>query len=89
MSLERLPLNTADFANTRLDDGDVVNVGGAIDQYDNRVEVRGAVFRPGYYAINDEVKTLRDLIKIANGYLLATQPQGYRFYAILYPAQSR
>ncbi len=60
-------VESADFANTRLDDGDVVNVGGAINQYDNRVEVRGAVFRPGYYAINDEVKTLRDLIKIANG----------------------
>ena len=41
-------VESADFANTRLDDGDVVNVGGAINQYDNRVEVRGAVFRPGY-----------------------------------------
>ena len=29
-------VESADFANTRLDDGDVVNVGGAIDQYDKR-----------------------------------------------------
>lgn len=60
-------VEAADFAKMRLDDGDLVKVGEAIDKYDNRVEIRGAVFRPGYYAVNDEVKTLRDLIKVANG----------------------
>lgn len=56
-----------EFASTKLDDGDIVHVGKAIDRYDNRVEIGGAVFRPGYYAINGEVRTLKDLINIANG----------------------
>lgn len=60
-------VDSVDFATTRLDDGDVVKIDKAIDRYDNRVEIGGAVFRPGYYAISSEVKTLRDLIKIAQG----------------------
>ena len=60
-------VDAVDFGKTRLDDGDVVKIDKAIDRYDNRVEIGGAVFRPGYYAISSELKTLRDLIKIAQG----------------------
>lgn len=60
-------IESKDFESTRLDDGDIVNIGKAIDIYDNRVEIGGAVFRPGYYAIDSEVKTIKDLVKIADG----------------------
>ena len=60
-------IESNDFESTRLDDGDIVNIGKAIDIYDNRVEIGGAVFRPGYYAIDSEVKTIKDLVKIADG----------------------
>lgn len=59
----------ADFETARLDDGDVVTIGEALDRYDNRVEVRGSVFRPGVYALGYDVKTVGDLIRRADGLL--------------------
>lgn len=56
-----------DFETARLDDGDVVTIGEALPRYDNRVEVRGSVFRPGYYAIGYDVNTIGDLIRRADG----------------------
>lgn len=46
--------------------GDVFEIGKIIDRYENRIEIRGAVFRPGVYAIEDGL-TLSKLIKKADG----------------------
>jgi protein involved in polysaccharide export with SLBB domain len=46
--------------------GDVFDIGKIIDRYENRVEIKGAVFRPGVYAI-EEGLTLSKLIKKADG----------------------
>ena len=46
--------------------GDVYDIGKIIDRYENRVEIKGAVFRPGLYAIEDGL-TLSKLIKKADG----------------------
>jgi protein involved in polysaccharide export with SLBB domain len=46
--------------------GDVYEIGKIIDRYENRVEIRGAIFRPGVYAIEDGL-TLSKLIKKADG----------------------
>jgi protein involved in polysaccharide export with SLBB domain len=46
--------------------GDVYDIGKIIDRYENRVEIKGAVFRPGVYAI-EEGLTLSKLIKKADG----------------------
>lgn len=48
-------------------DGDMIAVGGGINRYENRVEVRGAVCKEGFYAIDDDVRTLRQLIVRAGG----------------------
>lgn len=48
-------------------DGDVVHVEGMIDRYDNMVEVKGAVFRPGKYQLGGKVTTVRGLIQQADG----------------------
>lgn len=50
-------------------DGDVVSVGAILDRYDNRVEIKGAVYRPGFYAMGKEISTVRDLIQKADGLL--------------------
>ena len=60
-------IDEANFNATRLDDGDVVTVGEALKRYENRVEVKGSVFRPGYYALGSEVGTVKELIERANG----------------------
>ncbi len=63
-------LNTVDrteYASYPLKDGDVVSVGVVTDEFTNKVEIGGSVFRPGTYAISDNVKTLRQLIQTAEG----------------------
>lgn len=50
-----------------LQDGDAVQVGSILDRYENRVQITGAVFRPGSYALDDHVQTLKDLISMAEG----------------------
>lgn len=60
-------VDNADFGNFALEDGDVVSVGGSIDRYENRVGIEGAVYRPGYYAIDNSMKTLKQLIERADG----------------------
>ena len=53
----------------KVKDGDVVSVGAILDRYDNRVEINGAVYRPGFYAMGKEISTVRDLIQKADGLL--------------------
>ncbi|MDD3944773.1 MAG: SLBB domain-containing protein [Bacteroidales bacterium] len=50
-----------------LQDGDEVSVGSILERYENRVEISGAVFRPGAYALDERVRTLKDLVTIAEG----------------------
>lgn len=57
----------SDYASYVLKDGDVVSVGVVTDQYTNKVEIGGSVYRPGTYAINDNVKTIKQLINTAEG----------------------
>lgn len=53
----------------KVKDGDVVSIGAILDRYDNRVEIKGAVYRPGFYAMGKEISTVRDLIQKADGLL--------------------
>jgi len=48
-------------------DGDVVAVDPILDRFENRVTIRGAVYRPGVYAINDAIQTLSQLVAVAEG----------------------
>lgn len=56
-----------DFTSWRLHDGDVANVGATLDRFANRIEVRGAVFRPGLYELGERAMTVRDLVARADG----------------------
>ncbi|MDE6636763.1 MAG: SLBB domain-containing protein [Muribaculaceae bacterium] len=63
-------LNTVDrseYSSYSLKDGDIVSIGVVTDEFTNKVEIGGSVYRPGTYAISDNVKTLRQLIQTAEG----------------------
>ena len=55
------------FAQFTLTDGDEVSVGAVLDRFENRVEIRGAVYRAGMYALDGQVSTVRQLIEKAEG----------------------
>lgn len=48
-------------------DGDCLTVGAVLDRYENRIEVKGAVYRPGVYQLSNEINTVKKLIEIADG----------------------
>ena len=48
-------------------DGDSVIVDSIIDRFENMVEVKGAVFRPGMYQLGEKVTSVRSLIENADG----------------------
>ena len=53
----------------KVKDGDVVSVGEILDRYDNRIEIKGAVYRPGYYELGKDIQTVKELIERADGLL--------------------
>ena len=50
-----------------IDDGDAVSVEAILNRYDNMVEIKGAVFRPGQFNIGGDVCSVRTLIQAADG----------------------
>ncbi len=60
-------IDRGEFATYKLQDGDIVTIGTILDRYANRVELKGAVYRPGMFAINQDLKTVGDLIRKADG----------------------
>lgn len=60
-------VDEANFASFRMDDGDVVTVDAVLNRYENRVEIRGAVYRPGLYQLDGSVNTVKNLLAKAEG----------------------
>lgn len=48
-------------------EGDKYEVGKILDRYENRVQVAGAILRPGDYALEPGLETVRQLISRADG----------------------
>lgn len=69
-----------DFDKFVVEDGDVVSVAGSIDRYENRVEIKGAVYREGFYAIDEQTRTLKQLIERADG----LREDAFKSRAVLY-----
>ena len=67
---ERYSVHTVDefdLATFKLADGDAITVDGMINRYENMVEVKGAVFRPGQFELGKGITTVRSLIENAGG----------------------
>ncbi len=48
-------------------DGDEILIGESMDRFTNRVQIAGAVFRPGEYALEEAGLTVKQLIEKADG----------------------
>lgn len=51
----------------QLADADSVSVDSVLPRFENRIEVRGAVFRPGFYEVGGQINSVRELIRAAEG----------------------
>lgn len=56
-----------EMADFKVADCDSVIVDSIIDRFENMVEVKGAVFRPGLYRLGDKITSVRTLIENADG----------------------
>jgi polysaccharide biosynthesis/export protein len=62
-----LTITPADFETFKVSDGDSISIGRVLDRFTNRVQITGAVFRPGEYAIGKDLQTVAQLVKVAEG----------------------
>ena len=56
-----------DLNDFKLMDEDSVSVDSTLNRYQNTVEVKGAVFRPGMYQVGGQICTVKALIEAADG----------------------
>lgn len=61
-NIEEFDMNTF-----KVSDGDAITVDGILNRYDNMVEIKGAVFRPGKFQLGKDVTSVRSLIEAADG----------------------
>jgi protein involved in polysaccharide export with SLBB domain len=61
-------LNELTFASYLPKAGDMISVDKILDRYENRVQIKGAVYRPGEYSLpTSGSMTIKDLLKKADG----------------------
>ena len=60
-------VNEFDMATFRIADNDSVNIDSIHPRYSNMAEVKGAIFRPGMYQIDDNIYSVKTLIEHADG----------------------
>lgn len=73
-------IDKADFNNFKLKDGDEVEISGILSRFENRIEVKGAVYRSGIYQLSERINSVRKLIIKAEGLL----PEAFTSRAILH-----
>lgn len=56
-----------DFPSFLLNDEDSITVDSIIPRFSNKIEIKGAVFRPGMYQVDGNINTVRALINAAEG----------------------
>ena len=56
-----------DMSSFKLMDEDSVSVDSTLNRYQNMVEIRGAVFRPGMYQMGGDINTVKALVEAAAG----------------------
>ena len=64
---ESFDVTAEKYSTFEVKDGDVITVNVNADQFKNRVQIAGAVWHPGTYAITPETTTLKQLIQAAGG----------------------
>ncbi|WP_406749737.1 SLBB domain-containing protein [Aquirufa salirivi] len=65
--LKLMNITQDEVSNFLPQNGDKYAIGAIIERFENRVEIEGAVFRPGMYALESGANTVKELIKRAEG----------------------
>lgn len=60
-------INEFDMSSFKVADGDSITVDSMLNRYENMVEVKGAICRPGLYHLGAEVHSVKTLIESADG----------------------
>ena len=60
-------VNSLDYSVYKMRNGDVVTVEAILNRFTNKLEVRGAVYRPGIYQLSGKLNTVRELVNEAQG----------------------
>ena len=56
-----------DYSVYQMRNGDVVTAEAILNRFTNKLEVRGAVYRPGIYQLSGQLNTIRELVNEAQG----------------------
>ena len=56
-----------DYSVFKLMDGDSLTVSAMLKRYENKLEIKGAVFRPGIYQYSGQLNTIKQLVAKAEG----------------------
>ena len=56
-----------DYSVYKMRNGDVVTAEAILNRFTNKLEIRGAVYRPGIYQLNGKLNTVRELVNEAQG----------------------
>lgn len=62
-----LTVDAIDYSVFKLMDGDVLNIGAMLERFENKLEIKGAVYRPGIYQLSGQLNTVKQLIEKAEG----------------------
>ena len=60
-------VNDIDYSAFKLLDGDVISVDSILNRFNNRLEVKGAVYHPGVFELSGSLNTVRQLVEKADG----------------------
>lgn len=60
-------VDNMDYSVFKLKDGDVLTAEAILDRYENKLEIKGAVYRPGVYQFSGNLNTVKQLIDKADG----------------------
>lgn len=60
-------IDSPEYATFVLMDGDALAVGAMLDRFENKLEIKGAVYRPGTYQLGNGIETVSQLIAKADG----------------------
>lgn len=73
-------VNEFDMASFGLSDEDSVSVDSVIPRYENMVEIKGAVYRPGMYEVGGDINGVKELVESAEG----LDPTAFGSHAIIH-----
>ena len=60
-------VDNMDYSIFKLKDGDVLTAEAILNRFENKLEIKGAVYRPGIYQFGGDLNTVKQLVEKADG----------------------